>query len=164
MTEKTEEQPVETLVERSVEKAAKPKKHAVLDAMNTVKSLPSEPGYNPNAVANRFRPSGIEHHDYLGTRVRRWEIYQVDAVRVGLKNLGIEKLADIDSAAGDEKKMQVLTRYLTTCLVRPFKKSGVAQLFRRGEPGLARAIKDLRDSEVIQAMKTACELSRVFKE
>jgi hypothetical protein len=142
----------------------RPKKNAVLDAMNTVQSLPSEPGYNPNAVENRFRPSQIEHHDYLGTRVRRWEIYQVDTVRVGLKNLGIERLADIDSAAGDESKMRVLTRYLTTCLVRPFKKSGVAQLFRRGEPGLARAIKDLRDSEVIQAMKTACELSRVFKQ
>lgn len=151
--------PIETTPE-----VIKPKKMAVLDAMSAVSTLPSEPGYNPNAVENRFCPSGIEHHDYLRTRVRRWEIYQADTVRSGLKKVGITKTADLDSAAGDEKKMGVMASYLGTCLVHPLKTSGVAKLFRSGDKGISRIKKDLKDSEVIAAIKTACELSRVFKE
>ncbi len=147
------------------EKPAKKKKSVILDAMQAyTPAVVHEDGYNPNAVENRFRPSCIEHHDYLQTRVRRWEVYQADTIRSGLSKIGIVKMADLDKAAGDERKMNVLSQFLTTCLVFPFKQKGVAKLFRKGTPGLARLKKDLRDKEVINALKACCELSRVFKE
>lgn len=149
--------------EESQERKPKSKKNSVLDAMVAVDSLPSEPGVNPNSVENRFRPSGIEHHDYIGTRVRRWEVYQADTIRVGMRKLGITTISELESAEGDKSKMPTLCKWLTTCLVHPFKKSGSAKLFRKGTPGLSRVNKDLRDSEVIGALKTCCELSRVFK-
>lgn len=119
---------------------------------------------NRNAVENRFRPSGITHPDYEDTRVRRFEPYQVHAIRLSLDKQKIRKVTDLDAVADNPAKLAVVARHLGACLVRPFRKSGSAQLFRRGEPGLARLKKDVSPAEIVAAAKVAYELSGVFEE
>jgi hypothetical protein len=127
-----------------------------------VQPLQAEGDDNPNAVVNRFRPSGLTHAKYDETRVRRIEPWQLSSYRNSLRNLGVKNLEGMDAIASDPKKVKVAAKLLGACLVRPYRPSGAAQLFRKGAAGVQQILKDLPPNEIVSALKVACELSNVF--
>lgn len=147
---------------RTLEESASPKKSPTLGgplpAIETLGTSPESVDENPNSKGNRFRPSQITHPNYASTRIRRFEPYQVSAVRANVALAGVTSVASVDGAIANPKALRVLGKMLGACLVHPDK----AQLFRRGEPGVARLMKDLSPQEIVNASKVALELSVVF--
>lgn len=137
-------------------------KGRTLDSVATPASQTIKPKIDLNADENRFRLSGIDAEPYFDTRIRRWEFYQIAAVKQTLAALGVKSSDDFASIADDTEKMVKLTRVLGTCLVCPASRRGVATLFRGGEQGVAEMVSDLTARQVIGAMQVACELCEVF--
>lgn len=149
------------------ESTPKPKRTPTMDGpLPSVKTIGSEnqtaPDDNPNAVVNRFRDSGIAHAKYDGTRVRRIEPYQIAVYRNTLRAFGVRSIDQLDSLVDNEAAIVALSKLLGFCLVRAYRPSGTALLHRRGPAGAQQILKDVEPAEIISAIKTACELSKVF--
>ncbi|MEL6106673.1 MAG: hypothetical protein AAFU85_11570 [Planctomycetota bacterium] len=104
-------------------------------------------------TGERFIPSGIRHPKYKGTRIRRLEFAQVDAIEAGLDRFDITSRDELRSQLGKDPKAKFkVMGFLQACLVSSEKPSGPATLFRGGDHGLARMMQQITTDELFECI------------
>lgn len=122
-------------------------------------------GEHSEVQTPRFIPSGLTARGYERTRIRRFQRNQTTAVVSGLAKFGVYTKSDLAGKIEGNKLLRFkATSFLQSCLVGPPKKVGPAQLFRKGDEGLARLLRDLSAAQVVAALSRACDQVAILQD
>lgn len=122
-------------------------------------------GEHTEVQTPRFIPSGLKAYGYQNTRIRRFQRNQTVAVIGGLAKFEVYTKRDLREKIGTHKLLRYkATSYLQSCLVGPEKRAGAAQLFRKGDLGLAKMLTDLSDTDVVDALCRACDQVAILQD